>query len=68
MKPRSAPCGLWSLCTDEECRECPQAAAIEPSEPCREPERVRIPRTTQPVVAFSLVNGPARSAFYGRRR
>jgi len=74
MRPRSAPCGLWSLCTDEECAACPQTAVRKPGEPFRdafEPDSAEIrtleQHTNTPARAFEQVSGPAPFAFRMRR-
>jgi len=75
MRPCSAPCGLWALCTDEECATCPQAPVGEPGEPFRdalEPDsagiHASVQRTDAPAQVFEQVSKPAPFAFKLRRR
>jgi hypothetical protein len=74
MRPRSAPCGLFALCTDEECAACPQAAVREPGEPFRDafgPDsagiHASVQRTDAPAQVFAQVSKPAPFAFRMRR-
>ena len=75
MRPRSAPCGLWSLCTDEDCNECPQAPVREPGEPFRDALETQsagihasVQRTDAPAQVFEQVSKPAPFASKLRRR